>query len=47
MQAVMMSGMAVAIADMGIISTAIEMSALYQQKIALHYCRTMLIYVAD
>jgi hypothetical protein len=34
MQAVMMSGMAVAIADMGLVSTAIEMSALAKELVA-------------
>jgi hypothetical protein len=33
MQAVMMSGMAVAIADMGLVSTAIEMSALAKELV--------------
>lgn len=39
MQAVMMSGMAVAIADMGIVSTAIEMSALAKELVGAtkHY----------
>lgn len=39
MQAVMMSGMAVAIADMGIVSTAIEMSALARELVGAtqHY----------